>query len=72
MVEPDKPQMTILRMRISCWIPKATDTNSEYVILMTFPLQWLHERPSKLRYTYIVCLAFTETLVPYTSVSQPL
>jgi hypothetical protein len=26
MVEPDRPQMTIWRMRIACWIPKATDT----------------------------------------------
>jgi len=40
-----RPQMTIMRMRIACWIPKATDTHSEYVILITFPLhQWLHER----------------------------
>jgi len=37
--EPDRPQMTIWRMRIACWIPKATDTHSEYVILIAFPLQ---------------------------------
>jgi hypothetical protein len=31
-------------MRIACWIPKATDTHSEYVILIVFPMQqWLHE-----------------------------
>jgi hypothetical protein len=43
----------ILRMRISCWVPKAT----EYVILIAFPLQqWIHECASMLRYTYIVCL----------------
>jgi hypothetical protein len=30
--EPDRPQVTIRRMRIKCWIPKATDTHSEYVI----------------------------------------
>jgi hypothetical protein len=42
-VEPDRPQMTIWRMRIACWITKATDTTSEYVILSAFPLQqWLH------------------------------
>ena len=28
-----RPQMTIWRMRIACWIPKATHTHSEYVIL---------------------------------------
>jgi hypothetical protein len=26
-------------MRIACWIPKATDTHLEYVILVAFPLQ---------------------------------
>ena len=31
--EPNRPQMTIWRMRIACWIPKATETNPEYVIL---------------------------------------
>ena len=41
-------------MRIACWIPKATDTRSERVTLIAFPLhQWLHERASVLRYTYI-------------------
>jgi hypothetical protein len=35
------------RMRIACRIPKATDTHSEYVILIAFPLQrWLQERAS--------------------------
>jgi hypothetical protein len=48
--------MTIRRMRIACWISKATDTHSEYVILIAFPLQWLHERASMLHYTYIACL----------------
>ena len=44
--------MTIWRMRITCWIPKATDTHSEYVIFIAFPLQqWLQERVSLLRYT---------------------
>jgi len=31
--EPDSPQMTIWRTRIACWITKATNTHSEYVIL---------------------------------------
>jgi len=84
-VERGRPQMTIWHMRIACWIPKATNTqthtdphthtrtHSEYVILIAFPLQqWLHERASMLRHTYIVChvipvfvpeeLAFLSTL----------
>jgi len=30
------PQMTTRRMRIVCWITKATNTQSEYVILNDF------------------------------------
>ena len=33
MVEPDRPQMTKWRMSFAFWIPKATNTHSEYVIL---------------------------------------
>jgi hypothetical protein len=36
-VEPDRPQMTVWRMRIACWLPKATDTQSEHVIVIAFP-----------------------------------
>jgi hypothetical protein len=57
MIERRRPQMTIWRMRIACWIPKATVTHSEYVILIVFPLQqWLHERASVYRYTYSGCV----------------
>jgi len=42
-VERERPYMTIWRMRVACWIPKATNTYSEYLILIDFPLQqWLH------------------------------
>ena len=44
-------------MRIACWITKATDTHSEYVIPITFPLQQcLLERASVLRYTALSVL----------------
>jgi hypothetical protein len=56
-VEPDRPQMTIRRMRIALWIPNATNRHSEYVIIIAFPLQqWLHERVSVLRYTHVAFL----------------
>ena len=56
-VDRGRPQMTIWRTCIACWIPKATNTHSEYVILIAFPLQlWLHDRSSVLRFTYIACL----------------
>ena len=51
-VEPRRPQITIWRMRIACWVTKATDTPSQYIMLIAFPTQqWLHERVSVLRYT---------------------
>jgi hypothetical protein len=47
----------IQRMRFACRITKATDTHSEYVILIAFlRQQWLHERASMSRYTYIACI----------------
>jgi hypothetical protein len=52
-----------LFIRIACWIPKATNTHSEYVILIALAqLQWLHRRTSVLRlyvhYLYFrFCLA---------------
>ena len=51
-VEPERPQMTIWRMRIACWLSKPTDPHSVYVKLIAFPLQqWTHECTSVLRYT---------------------
>ena len=35
-VHPDGQQTTIRRMCIACWVPKATNTNSEYVIHIAF------------------------------------
>ena len=56
-VEVARPQMTVWHMHIACWLTKATDTHSEYAILIAFPLQqWSHECTSMLYYTYIACL----------------
>ena len=50
MVEPNRPQMTMWRMRIARWIFMATNTHSEYKILSVFPRQqWLRERILMLR-----------------------
>ena len=49
--------MTIWRMRTAYWILKATHIHSEYAILIPFPLQqWLNERASMLRFTYVASL----------------
>ena len=47
----------IRRIRTACWIPKATDTRSEYITLIVFPRQqWLREHASMLR-LYVHCLS---------------
>ena len=47
-------------MRNACWVPKATDTRPDYVILIALPLQqWLNIRGPLLYYKYIIlCLLF--------------
>jgi hypothetical protein len=48
--EPDRPQTAICRMRNAYWITKATNTRSEYAILIAFPQQQRSgERASMLR-----------------------
>ena len=45
------PHMTIWRMHIECWIPKATNMHTEYVLLIAFPIQICsNERASMSRY----------------------
>jgi len=56
MVERDRPQMTIRRMRITCWITKAMNTLRICSIYCFSLQQCLHERASMLRYTYSDCL----------------
>jgi hypothetical protein len=51
--------MTIRRMRIACWTTEATDTHTEYVVIV-FPLQQrLHASASVLLYTYITSIIST-------------
>jgi len=53
-VERGRPQRTIWRMRILCWISEATNARSDYVVIITLPLQQrLRERASMLEDTYI-------------------
>jgi hypothetical protein len=52
---PDRPQMTIWLIYIARWVPKATNTHAEYVILTALlQQQCLHERGSVSHYVYIV------------------
>jgi len=71
-VEPGRPQMTIWRMRIACWIPKTTNTPSEYVIIIAFPLQQkLQEYTSVLRITYIARLVYVSWTAKRGSCTHP-
>jgi hypothetical protein len=58
MVESDRPQTAIQRMRFASWVTKATDSHSEYVILLAFARQeGLRERASIL-HLYTNCRSF--------------
>jgi hypothetical protein len=54
MVVPDRPQVTIGRMRIACWVTKATGTHSEYIILNASPVTMVTPRR--------LCVTFIRTL----------
>jgi len=59
-VEPDRPRMKIWRMRIACWINKASKTHSEYVILVAFPQQqWLNES------AWMLCCRYSTACIVY-------
>jgi len=38
-IQPNRPQMTVRRMRFACWKPTATNAHSEHVTHIAFPLQ---------------------------------
>ena len=70
-VESDRPKMTVRRMRIAFWILKATNIHSEYVTFIALPRQqWLHERGSMLRYTYIASLETKYRLIHAYEISR--
>jgi len=54
-LKPDRPQMTIRRMRFTFQIPKATNTQSEYVILLLFLFNSDGKKGLNNIYMYIVC-----------------
>jgi glycogen synthase len=48
--------MTKWRLHIACWVPKAMNKLSEYVIRIAFALQkWSHDRASLF---YLACFTF--------------
>ena len=61
-VEPDRSQTTILRMRVTCWIPKATNTHSEYVILIAFSTATMIARTGRSVKLYVHCLSYLSAI----------
>ena len=55
MVEPRRSQITIWRMRIACWLNKATHIYPEYVILMTFHCK--NSYANTAQYCFYACIS---------------
>ena len=53
--------MTIWGMHIACWIPKATNTHTEYLILIAFSTATLEARKLLNVTSYVNCLSFYAT-----------
>ena len=54
-----QPWMTMWHMHMACWIQKATNALSQYVILIAFQLQQLlHQRALILRYRTLPLLLY--------------
>jgi len=66
MVQPYRPHMAIRHMYIACWITKATDTYSEYVIFFAFPDNSGYANAPQCYVLYIDCLS--HLISPYPSV----
>ena len=48
---------TIRRMRVACWITKATDTNSEYVLLLDFEQKQRLRESASIFHVHVRCLS---------------
>ena len=58
-VKPDRPQMTIWRMRVACWISKATHTNTHTLRIFNtycFPAATMAVRTRLNNTLYLHCL----------------
>jgi len=54
----DRTQVSIRRMCIACWIPKATNAHSEYVITYCFSTATVVARTRLDVTLYVHCLSF--------------
>jgi len=62
MAQPERPRLTIRRMRSALWVTKATGTHSKYVMRTVFQSQhWLRERASTFRLYFTSSIVFVAT-----------
>ena len=59
----DRPEATVWRMQCACWTPKATNSHSEYVILITFPLEQSRTNAPQCYACLVLYDSFTEFCV---------
>jgi hypothetical protein len=57
-VQPDRPQKTIWRMSIACWIPTPTNTHPQYVILFFHCINGCTNAPQCYVIAYVCCLCW--------------
>jgi hypothetical protein len=74
LVGPDRPQMAIRCMaqwkRIACWITTATDTQSEYVILIASPQQKLLRERASILLLYVYRNSCLRCVVVFVKIGQ--
>jgi len=63
-----RPQMAIWRIRISCWIPKATNTHSQYVTLVVFSTTAMIAETRLNGTLYVHCMSLCFTLMMWSSI----
>ena len=66
-VEPERPQITIWRMRIAYCVPKATNTHSEYIILFAFHYNICRTNVSQ---CYVICTLPALLRIPFNVISS--
>ena len=72
MVDPGRTQRTIWLMRFACWVTKATDTHSEYVMHIAFPVNNDFKNSSQSYVIGALSVLFSILLSPPTHRHSPL
>jgi hypothetical protein len=57
MVEPGRPKITIWSIRVACWVTKAINIHSEYVILIVFSTAKMIRRTRPRVTLHVICLS---------------